>query len=156
VSGRKTNAATVRALARQKKALDLRLAGLSYTRIGAKIGITRQRAHQLVTKGLDEARTQIAASGDEVRAEELARLDGLLEKFYPMAAKGDLHAGDRVLKIGERRAKLLGLEAPVRIEATGRDGAPIEVSSSVTIDPAKLSTATLRELLDARVKPDGG
>jgi hypothetical protein len=155
VPGR-TNKATVRALARQKKALDLRLAGLSFTRIGAKIGITRQRAHQLVQKGLQETRSQIAAAGDEVRAEELARLDGMLEKFYPMATKGDLQAGDRVLKIGERRAKLLGLEAPVRIETTGRDGAAIEVSSSVSIDPSKLSTATLRELLDARGKPDGG
>lgn len=149
----KTSSATARRMKHQEQALDLRRAGYSYATIARKLTLSKSRAHSLVQTGLDEARAQITAAADDLRTVELARLDGMLHKLYPKASKGDVAAVDRVLKIGERRAKLLGLEAPVRIETTGRDGKPIEVTSSVTIDPAKLSTATLRELLDARTGP---
>lgn len=157
MGGTNANSARLaRKVKHQEQALELRRAGLSYATIARRIGLSKSRAHALVQLGLQEARAQNAASAEELRVEELSRLDGMLAKVYPKAAKGDLQAVDRVLKIGERRAKLLGLEAPVRIEATGRDGAPMEVSSSVRFDPSKLSMATLRELLDARSKPDGG
>lgn len=152
----KTSAATARKIKHQEQALDLRRAGHSYAAIGRKIGLSKSRAHELVQVGLESARAQISASADDLRSEEIARLDGMLKTLYPKAAKGDVAAIDRVLKIGERRAKLLGLEAPVRIETTGRDGNPIEVTSTHTIDPSKLSSATLRELLDARTGADGG
>ena len=155
-AGNKTSTARARKLKHQAQALDLRRAGHSYAQISAKIGISKSSAHQLVQVGLEDARMQISASADQLRSEEIARLDGMLTKLYPRAKMGDVQAVDRVLKIGERRAKLLGLEAPVRIETTGRDGAAIEVSSSISIDPSKLSTATIRELLNARGKPEGG
>lgn len=151
----KTSALTLQKLRRQEKALDLRRSGLSFERIGAKIGISTSRAHSLVMAGLADARAQITGAADELRAEEVARLDAMLHALWTRAKKGEAAAIDRVLKIGERRQKLLGLEAPVRIETTGRDGKPIEVSSSVSIDPSKLSTQALRELLDARTKPLG-
>lgn len=150
----KTSAAKARMLKHQEQALLLRRSGLSYAAIGQRIGLSKSRAHALVQMGLEDARQQIVTQSDELRTEEISRLDGMLAKVYAKAAKGDLQAVDRVLKIGERRAKLLGLEAPVRIEATGKDGAPIEVSSTLSIDPSKLSTQTLRELLDARPQPD--
>lgn len=139
----------------QAKALELRRMGLGYVEIGNQLGLKKSQAHRLVVAGMAEARAQIGASADELRTEELSRLDGMLAGLWPRARKGEVVAVDRVLKIGERRAKLLGLEAPVRIETTGRDGAPIEVSSTVSVDPTKLSTQTLRELLDARTKPVG-
>lgn len=151
----KTAPATVEKLRRQQKALLLRRSGMSFEAIGQRLGISKSRAHALVQLGLQDAREQIVTQSDDLRTEEISRLDGMLDKVYAKAAKGDLQAVDRVLKIGERRAKLLGLEAPVRIEATGKDGAPIEVASTLSIDPTKLSTQTLRELLDARTQPHG-
>lgn len=139
----------------REQALDLRRAGLSYQRIGEKMGISLARAHQLVTKAMESTHAAITAGADQLRAEEIARLDGMLEKLWPKARRGEVSAVDRVLKIGERRAKLLGIEAPVRIETTGKDGKPIEVSSTATIDPSKLSTKTLQDLLNARLAPDG-
>ena len=99
--------------------------------------------------------THYLADPESALGKEIARLDGMLEKLWPKARRGEVSAVDRVLKIGERRAKLLGIEAPVRIETTGKDGKPIEVSSTATIDPSKLSTQTLQDLLDARLAPDG-
>ena len=54
------------------------------------------------------------------------------------------------------KVKLWGLEAPTkaRIEHTGKDGGPIQ-----TVDPTKISTAALRELMGARNEApdaDGG
>jgi hypothetical protein len=140
----------------QAQALELRRMGKGFEEIAQLIGVGKSQAHRYVVAGLAAARAQIVASADELKAEEISRLDGMLTALWPKARKGEVAAVDRVLKIGERRAKLLGIEAPVRIETTGKDGAPIAVTSSVTLDPAKLSTATLRELLDARRKPDGG
>jgi DNA-directed RNA polymerase subunit K/omega len=151
----KTSTARARKLKHQAQALDLRRAGHSYAAISGKLGISKSSAHQLVQESLEDARRQIAASADELRSEEIARLDGMLAKLYPKAARGDVAAVDRVLRIGERRAKLLGLEAPVRIETSGVDGNPIEIASA-SIDPSKLSTEVLRALLDARVNPQGG
>lgn len=156
-SAGKNSPVKARTVENQAKALELRRAGLGFEAIGAQLGLKKSQAHRLVVAGLAEARAQISASADDLRSEELSRLDGMLMGLWPRARKGEVVAVDRVLKIGERRAKLLGLEAPVRIETTGRDGAPIEVSSTVSIDPAKLSTQTLRELLDARrAQSDGG
>lgn len=153
---KRVNAAAARKLAHQEQALKYRLSGYSHSRIAEAVGISKSQAHRLVTAALHETREQVDASADDLRTVELARLDGMLDKVYEKAAGGDLQAVDRVLKIGERRQKLLGLEAPVRIETTGRDGKPIEVSSTVSIDPSKLSMRTLQELLDARAQPDGG
>jgi hypothetical protein len=130
----KTSAATARKLAHQEQALALRRAGHSFERIGRKIGISTSRAHALVQIGLATARDQITASVDELRTEELSRLDGMLAKLYPKAEKGDIYAADRVLKIGERRARLLGLDAPVRtaLEGGGEGTPPVSHVAAVT------------------------
>lgn len=139
----------------REQALDLRRSGLSYQRIGEEMGISMARAHQLVAKAMEETHRAIAAGADALRAEEISRLDGMLAALWPKAKNGDVAAVDRVLKISERKAKLLGIEAPVRIETTGKDGKAIEVSSTQTIDPSKLSSQTLQDLLDARIAADG-
>jgi hypothetical protein len=49
----------------------------------------------------------------------------MLRAIYATATKGDTGAIDRILRIMERRAKLWGLDTPVRNEHTGKDGGPI-------------------------------
>lgn len=48
-----------------------------------------------------------------MRELDLRRLDSLLLTYWPLAKGGDTDALDRVLKILQRRAKLLGLDLPV-------------------------------------------
>lgn len=115
----RTSAAAARALLHQGQALDLRRAGLSYREIAARMGIGKSHAHALVRAGIDGARAQVAGSSDELLALELSRLDGMLAKLWPKAAECDLQAVDRVLKIIERRARLLGLDAPTRTAIQG-------------------------------------
>ena len=131
----KTSAAHTRATEHREKALQLRRAGHGYRVIGERLGLSKARAHQLVQEGLEEAKAQIVAHADELRTEEISRLDGMLPKLYAAAEAGDVQAVDRVLKIGERRAKLLGLDAPVRtsLQGGGDDAPPIAISADAKV-----------------------
>jgi hypothetical protein len=143
-----TNAArAARGLEHQRQALELRRAGLGYEAIGERLGLKKSQSHRLVTRALEEARAQVTANADELRAEELSRLDGMLQGLWPRARKGEVSAVDRVLKIAERRAKLLGLDAPEKRELFGKGGTPLVPGA---LDPSGLSTQTLQELLAAR------
>lgn len=112
-----------RSALRQAQAIELRRAGRSFSEIAASIGCGKSQAHRLVHAALLETRAQIAAQSEELKAEEISRLDALLGSLWAKARGGDLQAVDRVLKISERRSKLLGLDAPVRMAHGGDDEA---------------------------------
>lgn len=59
-------------------------------------------------------RATLQEPADELRSLELERLDRLLLGVWSQAAKGNQGAVDRALKIMERRARLLGLDAPTK------------------------------------------
>lgn len=122
---RNNSPAKARMAENMAKALELRRAGLGFEAIGAQLGLKKSQAHRLVVAGLAEARAQVVASADDLRSEELSRLDGMLTGLWPRARKGEVAAVDRVLKIGERRAKLLGLDAPTKVAETDPDGNPV-------------------------------
>lgn len=126
----------------QAKALELRRAGLGFEAIADRIGVSKSQAHRYVVAGLESARGTIAAQADELRSEQLSRLDALLESTWFPARKGSLGALDRVLKILERRDKLLGLEAPTVSRLT-LDG---QLGHTVKSDLSGLSTDELRAL----------
>jgi hypothetical protein len=129
------SASKARGIKHRQQALDLRRAGLSYDQIAQRLKLSKTMAHKLVQQGMESARAQIVASADEVRTEELSRLDGMLLRLYPKAVKGDVAATDRVIKIGERRAKLLGLDAPTRtaLQGGGEDAPPIATTSETKV-----------------------
>ena len=69
-----------------------------------------------------EWKQKATESIDEWIASELADLDEL-EKQAWREKRYDL-----ILKIKDRRAKLLGLDKPMRTELTGADGAPVKIT----------------------------
>ncbi len=124
----------IKALDRQLKALELRKAGVPYQTIADQLGYSdRGSAYNSVQTALKKT---LAEPADEVRRLELERLDALLMGMYPQARKGNQGAVDRCLRIMERRAKLLGLDAPTKAELSGKDGAPLVVAIG-GIDPAE-------------------
>ena len=135
---------TVSVEANKMKALDLRGEGKSYAKIADALGISKTRAHELVLEGLDELMVQSAESAEQVRILELGRLDDMLDRMLvklslqrrEMATKDGQkvfvpdpqeRTVEGVLKIMERRAKLLGLDAP--LEIVGAGGGPVQVSN---------------------------
>lgn len=104
------------------KVLELRLKGLSFAKIGLQTGISKQRAHQCVQEFLEESSEELKAMGEKIKIMELARLEHLQVGLWPRASRGDPRSIDTMLRIMERRAKLLGLDAPLKVAPTTPDG----------------------------------
>lgn len=99
----------IEAAEKRKKALELKKAGATYEQIAERVGFSeRGAAHRAVQTALKEVTAEPAR---EVLQLELERLDAMLLGLWPAARKGKPEAVDRVLKIQERRAKYLGLDA---------------------------------------------
>lgn len=113
----KDNQFAIRAFERQRQALELRKAGVSFEIIADRVGYKdASGAYRAVRAALKKTLQEPA---DELRMTEVARLDQMLLGLWPKAIKGDTWSVDRVLRIMERRAALLGLDAPVKRELSG-------------------------------------
>ncbi|MFE7129367.1 hypothetical protein ACFVIM_00710 [Streptomyces sp. NPDC057638] len=87
-----------------------------------------------VRTALADRRAELNDNVDELRSLEADRLDRLFFVAYKKAVRDqDLHAVDRTLRIMERRARLLGLDMPVRTELTGAGGGAVQIEN-VTAD----------------------
>jgi hypothetical protein len=107
---------------RTRKALELRRAGANYDEIARQLGLAKSTVHAMVHSAMREITREPA---EELRNLELQRLDAMMMGLWPNARKGDATAVTAVLRVMERRAKLLGLDAVVKHELTGPDGGPL-------------------------------
>jgi hypothetical protein len=132
-------------VARDAEAAALRAKSWTYQQIADHFGIARSAAYSAVQRALADT---LAEPAEALRTLELERLDGMwqavqgvLERKHLTVSNGKvvqlpdedgklvpieddapiLQAVDRLLKIQERRAKLLGLDIPVKqqIEVDG-------------------------------------
>lgn len=102
-------------IANQGEALRLRLTGMGYAKIAEMMGYaTPSGAHQAVQKALKRT---VQEPADELRQMESDRMDAMLNAMWPRVEKGDPRAVEVSMKVAERRAKLLGLDAPEQLEA---------------------------------------
>jgi hypothetical protein len=108
----------IAAVLRQAAAVELRKAGKGYQAIASHLGYKGPSgAYKAVSSALKKI---LAEPVDELRTLEEQRLDTMLSAIWPAVLKGDLGAVDRGLRIMERRAKLDGLDAPIRVDMEAR------------------------------------
>lgn len=100
-----------------REAWTLRLSGHSYREIAHKLSISLETAHRWVNEWSEEYKLQTAESQQSARSDSIARLDDALKAISKAVQAGDTDAINTMLKIEAQRAKLLGLEAPTKIEA---------------------------------------
>ncbi len=114
----KTGKYNISKLQQETKALELRLQGLTLEEIAKKTGFWKDRrgAYRAVTTALKRATEDNNELADELRTLELERLDKYLTTLKAKIRKGDTRAIDTALRIMDRRAKLLGLDAPAKSE----------------------------------------
>lgn len=131
----------------------MRLTGASFDAIAQELGYnSRGAACQDISRALEAHVAEQTRSVEAYREEELQRLDLLLAEAWtvlkrahvtvshgrvirddetgePLLDDGPvLQAIDRVLKIQERRAKFLGLDAPTKVEAITIDAIDAEIA----------------------------
>lgn len=122
---RKSTPRKQKVAAARKTALQLHIEGHTFTVIGERLGVTRQRAHQLVMEQIaDAAEERKALAGDALNV-DLERIEFVLRSLAPRVERGDDKASQAYIRALDRRHKLLGLDAPTRNEHTGADGGPI-------------------------------
>jgi len=98
------------------KALQLRKAGASFRAIAEALGVSKTAAHKAVHRALDRLDHGTDEYAKRTLKLELERLDEMFLGVYPRAKRGDEKAINSALKIMERRARYLGLDAPTPIE----------------------------------------
>lgn len=118
----KNTAARIQAEERRRVAVELRKAGASFEEIARSLGIKKQSAHALVVKALEEIRARTTEQVEHLRVLETARLDTLLKGLWPSASKGNPQAVEKAIKIMERRARMLGIDAPTKVAPTDPGG----------------------------------
>ena len=120
-------------IAKDNRAAEMRSQGLSYEQIGKELGYTKQAAHKAVQRAVAEIPKEGAKEVLSIELDKLDRLDRYYnsvltrrhlrigntgkivhddegEPVYDEGPRMDAAAG--ILKTQERRAKLLGLNAP--------------------------------------------
>ena len=104
---------------RDARVYELRIQGNTFEQIASEVGYSGPsgawQAHQRIKS------EWIFESIEEARQLELMRLDELQVAVWDRAIKGDLPAAHCVLKIMDRRAKLLGLDKPEKVEVNKWD-----------------------------------
>lgn len=148
---------------RRTELLKLRREGVRYDdeRIEALGYSSPDSARKDLSRALAAHRDAERAEASVYRQQENERLDALLENVWPRAAKSspilddegevvgyevDLRAVDTVLRLIERRAKLNGLDMPVKTELSGPGGGAVPITSA--------SVAELRNLINTSGDPD--
>lgn len=150
---RPTNAERAAIAARRAQVLAMRIEHRPYTEIAAALGITEAVAEKDYQRAVEARGQHLDAQRSAAVAIELAKLDALeqaawtvLRARHVLAQQGRivcdddgkpleddapvLAAIDRILKVADRRAKLKGLDAPVR--------ARVEVTDAVDADIERL------------------
>jgi predicted DNA-binding protein YlxM (UPF0122 family) len=110
---RKTNA-----LLRQHEALKLHVQSLSLREIAERMNVSHVSVKNYLDRALAQLISEQSATLDAYRAVQLMQLDELQYALRPKAIdEGDVSAIAETRKLMERRAKLLGLDAPTRVQA---------------------------------------
>ena len=124
LQGRKTRASKRQSIAvrqRGQQAISLRMAGATVKQIADQLGYASEAgAYKAIMRELEQTAQDMSESTEAVRQLELKRLDQMQFPIWPSVIAGDQGAIGTALRIQERRASLLGLDAPKQIEARVR------------------------------------
>jgi hypothetical protein len=106
--------------AREAFIIEQRTHRVSFAKIGAELGITPQRVHQIFEKARDRIP---AARLADLRAEESELLDQVIAGLLEIAHKGNseharVQAFLGIIHASESKRKLFGADAPMRKEIT--------------------------------------
>lgn len=131
---------------RRRQAIALRLAGADLQTIADRLGYSSRAAVCVdLRRAHDIALAETIHDAEELRHLEVARLDRLQAAVWPAALAGDVRAADSALRIIDRRCRLLGLDAPARVE--------LLTMGAIEAEIARL-TAELGEADDDRTRAD--
>jgi hypothetical protein len=119
---------------------------MSIVAIAKATGIPRSTVHDRIQS---EISARVLPLADEVRKMELDRLDRWLAKLDAQIDKDQSVARnvEVAVRVSERRAKLLGLDAPEKVEATITEVTQEDVALAELVAEAQMQAATAEQAL---------
>ena len=118
----------------RERVVDLRKQGYSYRDISKMVGIAPKTAYDHVQAELLEMREKTDMDRESVRTLELERCDFMLRSLHRRIRTGDPMAIGAAIRVLERRAKYLGLDAPEKSAFVGTLLSPEEASKMSDTD----------------------
>jgi DNA-binding CsgD family transcriptional regulator len=103
---------------RVARAFELRKAGKTYRQIAEMLDYSHEQVRKDISAILQSIAAETKASAVDLLSIELSRLDDLQFGIWADARRGDKRAIDSVLRIMERRARLLGLDITRNLTVT--------------------------------------
>jgi hypothetical protein len=97
-------------------AVTLRVKGMSFEEIADHIGIAPGAAAKAYKRGLSRVRKETRLTAPSAIQEDLMRLELMIAQNLAGAIGGDPKAVAAVIQIMDRKAKLLGLDAAVKMQ----------------------------------------
>jgi hypothetical protein len=101
-------------VAKEQEVVKLRRGGLPWDIIGERVGLSPSGAHRAYERSLARV---VKEDVDAIRQVETERLDLAQSAIWGKVLQGDNASIQSLIRIMERRAKLLGLDQPTRIQA---------------------------------------
>jgi hypothetical protein len=157
---------------RRARVLAMRIEQRPYSEIAAELGITEDVAEKDYQRARDAAKAEFAAARSAAVAVEAVRLDAMEQAAWevlrrdhiviqhgqvvrinrkPVKDDGPiLDAIDRLVRISARRAKMLGLDAPVKVEVSDERRAAIRAVAE------RLAAARLGDVQPGGAGPAAG
>lgn len=120
---------------KRAQAVSLRMAGVDWATIADRVGYRSPGAAcTAVSEALKAAREEQTANAEELSTLIAMRLDRLQAAVWPQAIKGDPRSAEVALKVIDRRIRLEGLDAPMRVsvEAETLGAEILEMISGLT------------------------
>lgn len=114
---------------RRVKVTQFRLAAWSIRDIAAHLKCSVGTVHSDLAEVECRTRDESDSAMKVERMISLQRLDVATKGLWPAIESGDPDAIDRLVKLDQRRAKLLGLDKPDRKEISGPDGEPLVIDA---------------------------
>ncbi len=137
-----SGAKEITAQQKSARAIELRLRGYTLQQVADEIGYQDPSgAYSAIMRGL--AAELPEAQRDQLRRVEVAKLNEVERITWPDALAGDDKARNTILRCIAQRSKLNGLEAPQQVQLSTREGEPVEVNVTHSLDPAFVAAAEL-------------
>lgn len=112
----KAKAAEVERVNRDRAIIADRIAGASVEDIAEKYSIDNSTVASIVNKRLAQTLKLMESEVDILRQQEMQRLDAVQAAAWPAAMNGHIDSLKILMSAIDRRCKLLGLDAPQRVE----------------------------------------
>lgn len=101
-----------------QRILDLRASGMIQSEIAEELGLDRVEVSNRLVDALGQLHGELVRDVDSARTVALLRLERVLGASWPAAMAGGTEAVGNVLKILDRQAKYLGLDAAQKVDVS--------------------------------------